>query len=103
MWDYSLKKESVISIIDNKLLNCYVPKIRSVCESLDGNIVIGVRSGEIVEYRQGKFIVLRSHFKNKLCGLTIHPKLPEFATFGQDGIFANWDIPSRKQKQVPIL
>jgi len=100
LWDTLLRKESIINIVDNKVLNCLLPKIRSVCESLDGSVVIGVRSGEIIEYREGKFDLLRSHFKNKLYGLAVHPKLPEFVTFGQDGIFAHWDIPSRKQKQV---
>lgn len=99
LWDFSLRRELEIGIAGNKALNCLVPRIRSVCETLDGSIAIGVRSGEIIEYKQSRFSLLRSHFKRELNGLAVHPQLPEFATFGLDGVFANWDIPSKKQKQ----
>ena len=84
----------------DKTINIIIPKLRSVCESSDGNILIGTRSGEIVEYKQNKpKVLIRGHFTDELWGLAVNPKKPEYATLGQDGMFAMWDIAGRKQKQ----
>lgn len=100
LWDASMKKQTQINLVGDKTINIIVPKVRSVCESAEGNILVGTRSGEIVEYRQNKpKVVMRSHFKDELWGLAVNPKKPEYATLGQDGMFAIWDVNGKKQKQ----
>ena len=79
----------------------FLPRVRSVCENKDGNILVGIRGGEIVEFKQGKpSVILRGHFKDELWGLAVHPKRAEFCTLGEDCMFAMWDMLNRKQKRV---
>jgi len=104
IWNNQFKKESEINIAGNKVYNCLQPKVRSICENSEGSMLIGTRSGEIIEYKADKSkVVMRSHFNNELWGLAIHPKRPEYATFGQDAVFAIWDIVAHKQLQVFLL
>jgi hypothetical protein len=61
-----------------------MPKARSVCEhSTNGNILVGTRGGEIVEFGGPKAVVhMRSHCDGELWGLTPHPSKAEFITIG---------------------
>ena len=104
VWNSELIKDVVINIADNKALNCYVPKVRSVCEGAEGNILVGVRSGEIIEINQNKVrVLLRSHYKGELKGLAIHPKQPKFITFGEDGVLFDWSINAKRACRVLLM
>ena len=101
VWGPTFNQLHTINIAGNKAINCLMPRVRSVCESPEGNILVGTRSGEIIEFRQDKpRILMRSHFKDDLWGLAINPKKPEYATLGQDAMFAIWDVLEHKQKMV---
>lgn len=101
VWDQSLKQIRMIDIGKDALINSIVPKVRSICENTDGNILVGTRSGEIVEITKNTpKVLIRSHSKNELWGLAVHPRKPEYVTLGRDNILAVWDIVTRKQKLV---
>lgn len=101
-WDQCLNEMMTISIA-GALNISIMPKIRSICESGDGKILIGTRSGDIIEIvkdRSEKFspgIRLRSHFRGKKMGLAVRPKSLEFSTLSSDGMFFTWDILKRRQ------
>jgi echinoderm microtubule-associated protein-like 6 len=61
-----------------------LPKVRSVCEHpTSGNILVGTRGGEIVEFGGPKpMVYMRSHFDGELWGLATHPTKEEFITVG---------------------
>jgi len=63
-----------------------MPKVRSVCEHAQtGNILIGTRGGEIMEFKSGNpkpVIHMRSHYEGELWGLATHPSKEEFITVG---------------------
>jgi len=101
IWDQSLKEIATIDIANDKRINSIVPRIRSVCESADGNILVGTRSGDIIEItRNTPKVLVRCHSKNELWGLAIHPKKPEYVTLGRDNLLIVWDIVTRKMKSV---
>ena len=85
---YDIKVESVHS------LN---PKIRSVCENDNGNILVGTRGGEILEIENEEpNVYIRGHWDKELWGLCAHPSENKYFTIGQDKLLAVWDISSRK-------
>ncbi len=101
LWDQSLKEIKVIDIAANALIGASIPRVRSVCESSENNILIGTRSGEVVEITHNTpKVLIRSHARDELCGLAVHPKKAEYVTLGHDGLFAVWDFVTRKQKMV---
>jgi|DEB0MinimDraft_12_1074336.scaffolds.fasta_scaffold01989_2 WD40 repeat protein len=76
--------------------------IKSVWEHpKTGNILVGTRSGEIIEL--GVFddekpnIFLKSHHNQEIWGLEVNPIKKEFVTVGQDGMLGVWDIEKHRQ------
>lgn len=101
VWNKELSKDMMINIAENKALSCYVPKVRSVCEGPEGDILVGVRSGEIIEISQNKVrVLLRSHYKGEVRGLAVHPQQQKFVTFGQDGMLFDWNMNTRRVHKV---
>jgi len=105
VWDQSIKK---VAQLDLKMpaINSMLPKVRSVCEGPNGNILVGTRGGEIVEFvGNTPKVLMRGHYDQELWGLAVHsnPKKNEFFTVGQDCMLACWDINSRKQKLATKL
>ena len=77
------------------------PKIRSICENANGNILLGTRSGDIFEIENEKIINrMRSHYKGEIWGLAMHPTKAEYATLGSDNMFAVWELEKPRQKCV---
>lgn len=92
---YDIKGEAICS------LN---PRVRSVCESESGEILIGSRGGDIIEFSgQNPTVLLRGHFDLELWGLCIHPKKSKYLTIGQDKMLALWDVPSRKIEKYTTI
>ena len=99
--DISLNK---IKSIDMKTLGSLLPKPRSVCEGKGGKLLIGSRGGEIFEVNgQNSKVLMKGHYDNELWGLAPHPTRNEYATIGQDGLLAIWDIATRRQKTCTKL
>ena len=89
----------IISKYDIKIdtINSLNPKIRSVCENDNGNILIGTRGGEILEIENEESnVYIRGHWDKELWGLCAHPKENKYFTVGQDKLLAIWDISNRK-------
>lgn len=95
IWDDKFKKINKLSIID-KTINSFNPKVRSVCENDAGNILVGIRGGEIVEFEGSTpSVLIRGHFDNELWGLACHPNKEKYYTCGQDKVLALWDVTQR--------
>ena len=108
VWNQNFKQVNTIDLKTNKLIHSVVPKVRSVCDKPEGLILVGLRSGEILEIPQDiaknkPKVLMRSHFKGELWGLAVHPKKAEYATIGDDMIFAIWDIKTKRQRQFAKL
>ena len=92
-------KFKIINKINIKVpeVNSLNPKIRSVCENENGNILVGTRGGEILEIEdESPTVYLRGHWDKELWGLCANPKKNQYFTIGQDKLLAVWDIQSRK-------
>lgn len=95
IWDDKYKKISKLSILE-KSISSLSPKVRSVCEGDNGNILVGTRGGEIIEFEgNNPNVLLRGHFDNELWALAMHPKKDKYFTCGQDKMLAIWDIKTR--------
>jgi hypothetical protein len=71
-----------------------------VTENYAGNtIVIGTRGSDIIEVQtqgmKGR-LVMRGHSEGMLRGLTVHPKIQQFYTIGEDNLLACWNIKEKK-------
>ena len=85
-----------LSINDPKI-SSLSPRVRSVCEDENGNILVGTRGGDIVEYvGQTPEVILRGHYDLELWGLCVHPKKNKYFTVGQDKMLSIWDVETRK-------
>ena len=92
---FSIKTEEIHSLC---------PRVRSIDEDSNGNILLGTRGGEIIEVANGKATVyLRGHWDKELWGLAVHPEKDEYFTVGEDKLLGVWDIQTRKLKQYCIL
>ena len=82
-----------------------MPKVRSVCENKNGNVLVGSRGGEIIEFggKEKPPVLMRSHCNGELWGLAPHPVKQEFITVGQDNMLAIWDLTSRRQRKFAKL
>ena len=96
IWDNKINTVNKINI-RSKEINSMNYRIRSVCENDTGNILVGTRGGEIIEFEGNKpKILLRGHFDGELWGLCSHPKKNIFFTVGEDKLLAMWDIKTKK-------
>ena len=69
------------------------PKIRSVYENENGNILVGTRGGEILEIENGNpTVYLRGHWDKELWGMCANPKKNQYFTVGQDKLLGVLDI-----------
>ena len=92
---FSIKTEEIHSLC---------PRVRSIDEDSNGNILLGTRGGEIIEVSNGKATVyLRGHWDKELWGLCVHPEKDQYYTVGEDKLLGVWDIQTRKLKQYCIL
>jgi len=103
IWDQCLLQLDNISLAS--VMKCpSAPKIRSICENIDGRILIGTRSGDIIEIQKTTpdaftaDIRVRSHYRDRIYALAVHPSKLEFATMSRDCLFCVWDMKSRMQK-----
>lgn len=95
VWDNKYQITTKLSITD-KAINSLNPKVRSICENEAGNILIGTRGSEIIEFEGSTpNVLLRGHFDNELWALVAHPKKDKYFTAGQDLMLALWDVKSR--------
>ena len=100
-WNADLTIASKINVATDCGIKPILPRVRSVCEDPKKSILLGTRSGEIIEVRKsGPRVLLQSHYDKELWGLAMHPKKAEFATLGQDASFVIWNLESRKHIQV---
>jgi len=96
VWNSKYVVERKISLNDTKI-NSLCPKARSVCEGETGNILVGTRGGEVLEFEDENVkIINRGHWDNEVWGLVHHPKKDKFITLGQDKLLAIWDIETRQ-------
>ena len=79
------------------------PRIRSIDENIDGNLLIGTRGGEIIEFTQkdddGKLepkILLSGHWDKEVWGLCIHPTEPTYYSAGEDYLVAAWNTETKE-------
>ena len=93
--DITISKSMDLKSPEIKSLN---PRVKSVYEHpIKGNVLVGTRGGEIVEFGAKKTAVLvKSHYEKELWGLAPHPKKAEFLTVGQDGVLGVWDIAKKR-------
>jgi WD40 repeat protein len=104
VWNPDFSINHKINVATAGELKPYNPRVRSVCEDSKGSMLVGTRSGDIMELRKsGARGLLRSHFEKELWGLAVHPRKPEFATVGQDSLFILWNIKTRKHFKAPRL
>lgn len=98
IWDHTLKKIQTIVVAKNPTIKSLNPRVRSVCENSNGNILVGLRGGEIVEFVKNEpKVLMRGHFDDELWGLCVHPSKNSYITAGEDMLLASWDVASRKQ------
>ena len=96
--NYKILNKLSINVQEIKSL---CPKVRSVCENSEGNILVGSRASEIIEFINGKPVVhLRGHYDNELWGLCNHPSSDKYYTAGQDKMLALWDIRKKSIEKV---
>ena len=82
-------------------LQIMCPKIRSIHENVEKQLVVGTRSSDIILFEEGgknPRVLMRGHFSHELSGLVTHPKLLEMVTCGEDCLLSKWDIETKKQK-----
>jgi microtubule-associated protein-like 6 len=109
VWNIASAKLSQAQVLDitKPEFKSLIPEANSVCDSAAGNVLVGTRGGEIMEFYPNQDkpkIHLRSHCKDELWGLAMNPKNnQEFITVGQDMVLAIWDIPNRRQKKFARL
>ncbi|MCQ2816774.1 MAG: hypothetical protein MJ252_05855 [archaeon] len=97
-WDKNFNMTSKISIAEESL-GSLCPKVRSIDEDIDGNLLIGTRGGEIIEIVHGiPKILLRGHWDNEVWGLCVNPKEDIYYTTGEDKLLAAWDAKENKIK-----
>jgi WD40 repeat protein len=109
VWAYSggkISQENVLNL-NQPEVRSMLPEVNAICHSQTGNILVGTRGGEILEFypEQAKpKVQMRSHCKDELWGLAMNPRTnTEFITVGQDMLMAIWDIRTRKQKKFAKL
>lgn len=89
IWKYAsgkLQQESTIMVNVPNQIKSMCPEINALCHSPQGNVLVGTRGGEVMEFFPGDAkpkIHLRSHCKDELWGLAVNPKnSKEFITVG---------------------
>lgn len=103
LWDSKLTIIKSINIT-NPNVKSLCPRIRSVCMSSDGKILIGTRAGEIIELEgESCKVLIRSHYDEELWGICMHPKEDKFYTAGQDKLLAEWSIDKKEIIKVMIM
>jgi WD40 repeat protein len=89
-------------------------EIRSVHSNSYGDLVIGTRGSEIYEipYEQQQPLgtsvsfdqlpapLMRGHFDGEVWGLAPHPRLPQYATVGEDNQICVWDSSTKQAVAV---
>ena len=102
IWENNLKIQSRINLID-PMLKCLNPKVRALNE-LNGCIIVGTRSSEIIEFVNNKpNVLMRGHYQGELWGLAMHPSSLQCFTIGEDNLLCNWELNTRKAKQTTKL
>ena len=102
-WNKKYAKVSTISIKSEEIRSL-CPRVRSIDEDVNGNILIGTRGGEILEINGDTPVVyLRGHWDKELWGLCVHPQKDMYYTVGEDKLLGVWDIQTMKLKQWSIL
>jgi WD40 repeat protein len=100
IFDQNYKITNKLSI-NTAEIKSLCPKVRAICENSNGNILVGTRASEIIEFIDEKPVIhLRGHFDNELWGLSIHPSSEKYYTAGQDKMLALWDIRKRSIEKV---
>lgn len=99
-WDNKFNVAKRFNIIE-KNINSLNPKVRSLCENENGNLLVGTRAGEIIEFEgDTPTIHIRGHFDKELWALCVHPKREKYYTAGEDNMLALWDIKTRSIEKV---
>jgi hypothetical protein len=104
VWDLDhgeivVHKRYDVSVPDLKSM---MPSVKSVSDHpKTGQILVGTRGGEIVEFgaipKERPKMHLKSHYHKELKGLAPHPTEARFLTVGQDGMLGVWNINGRRQ------
>ena len=98
-WDKKYAKLNMFNI-NTEEVRSLCPRVRSIDEDANGNILIGTRGGEILEIvGDTPKVYLRGHWDKELWGLCVHPERNTFYTVGEDKLLGLWDVDSMKLKQ----
>lgn len=79
-----------------------MPKVRSVCEGAQGQLIVGTRASEIIQFKKSgdsydKGTLLNiGHYDFELWGLAMIPGSDDYITCGEDFMLAKWDISAKK-------
>ena len=102
-WDSKYKITNRITIIKPEV-HSLCPRVRSLCEDSDGNMLVGLRGGEILEIQNGTpKVYLRGHWDKELWGLCTHKTKDQYYTVGEDKLLGVWDIQSKELIQYCVL
>ncbi|EGR30797.1 hypothetical protein IMG5_123400 [Ichthyophthirius multifiliis] len=99
IWNGDYTQSKVIEIEDFvKDLN-YKPII-ALNENKNGDLLVGMRGGEIIEVLKGDFkkhkIINQGHWDDEVWGLATHPNSSFYYTSGEDKILYKFDVKQRK-------
>ncbi len=102
-WDSKYQITNRVSIVKPEVQSL-CPRIRSLCEDSDGNLLVGLRGGEILEVSNGTpKVYLRGHWDKELWGLCVHPSKDQYYTVGEDKLLGVWDVQTRELVQYCVL
>ncbi len=102
-WDSKYTTTNRITIVKPEV-HSLCPRVRSLCEDSDGNMLVGLRGGEILEIQNGTpKVYLRGHWDKELWGLCVHKTKDQYYTVGEDKLLGVWDIQSRELIQYCVL
>ena len=109
VWDLAGDEIVVVKKYDVSVpdLKSMMPSVKSVSDHpKTGQILVGTRGGEIVEFganaKERPKMHLKSHYHKELKGLAPHPTLAQFLTVGQDGMLGVWNLRKFKTRDFSL-
>ncbi|XP_061915415.1 echinoderm microtubule-associated protein-like 6 isoform X1 [Entelurus aequoreus] len=101
LWDQEMKRCRAFQLESSRPVEC----VRSVCRGR-GKILVGTKDGEIIEVGEknaASNVLLDSHARGGVWGLSCHPAKEVLVTAGDDATVRLWDLADKKlQKKVCV-